>query len=102
MAILSADGQPTTGTIMTDKTQQPGAAAPGTIAIDPRVALEEQAALAEFWRNRALYNGQRAFEHAAAINTVQDATAKVVAENDELRKAAEQPVKAPKPDKKVN
>lgn len=87
---------------MTEKTPQPGAVAPGTIAIDPRVALEEQAALAEFWRNRALLNGQKAFEREAAINTVQEATAKVVAENEELRKAAEQPVKPAKPDKKVN
>jgi hypothetical protein len=87
---------------MTAKTEQPGAVAPGTIAIDPRVALEEQAALAEFWRNRALLNGQKAFEREAAINTVQEATAKVIAENEELRKATEQSVKAPKPDKKVN
>jgi len=87
---------------MTDKREQPGAAAPGTIAIDPRVALEEQVALAEFWRNRALLNGQKAFEREAAINTVQEATAKVIAENEELRKAAEQPANVAKPDKKVN
>lgn len=98
---------------MTEKTEQPGAVAPGTIAIDPRVELLENHLLAQVieahLKNRNLVNAQQLFEERAknaelhaAINLVQEETNKVVSENEELRKAIEQPAKGAKPGKKVN